>query len=730
VSRTRLSKEYRYHHGYWDGAEREFRGFGRVDVLDTETRELFNAGAAGPDAPFDPVPESVFAPSTETRTWFHQGPVGDEFLDRAETDFSGEFASGEPQVFSRPPPLAEFLAGLSGGARQDALRAFRGSPLRSELFVRDGSALEGRPFSVSEWLYGLREEDPPAAGEEGRRRVFFPHLLAERVSRSERGVDPLHTFRFQIPQPREGGGEDAYDRYGQPRSEVMIAVPRGRAFASPAPAGDPYLCVLTETAYAQRDDAAKYVVDRVAGTTTLEIPNDGTLPLFDLVKRIEDGSQDRRIIGQVLRFYDGPPFLGLPFGILGDFGAPARTETLVLTEEVLHEAYKSGPAVLTPAEEPPYLAPGDPPPWTDDYPQEFRDLLPARAGYTPHAGGDEFAAGFFAATERRRYDFHDSPTGRGRGLVTATRDPLGRDTVIGYDRFGLLPETVTDPAGLRTQARHNYRVFQPEEVTDPNDNHTLLTYSPLGLLAGVALLGKGPADEGDSPDKPGKRFEFDFTPFSAGGRPISVRTFRRVHHANENGVAEAERDDTLVTVEYSDGFGRLVQTRALAEDVNFGDPVFGDGPLPADQAATPGAAVGRRRPPDAPDVVVVSGWQSYDNKGHVIEKFEPFLSGGFDYLARPDAPAGLFGRRVQFFYDPHGRVVRTVNPDGSEQRVVHGVPGGIAGPDLSNPDVFEPTPWEIYTYDANDNAGPEPTPQSPCPSATTGTRRPACSWTR
>src|SRR6185295_10125833 len=43
---------------------------------------------------------------------------------------------------------------------------------------------------------------------------------------------------------------------------------------------------------------------------------------------------------------------------------------------------------------------------------------------------------------------------------------------------------------------------------------------------------------------------------------------------------------------------------------------------------------------------------------------------------------------------------RTVNPDDSEQRVVHGVPG-----DLTNPDVFEPTPWEAYTYDANDNAG-------------------------
>src|SRR5262249_13581462 len=35
----------------------------------------------------------------------------------------------------------------------------------------------------------------------------------------------------------------------------------------------------------------------------------------------------------------------------------------------------------------------------------------------------------------------------------------------------------------------------------------------------------------------------------------------------------------------------------------------------------------------------------------------------------------------------------------------NGVPGSIDTPDLSEPQVFEPTPWEAYTYDANDNAG-------------------------
>ena len=37
ISKGKLTTEYRYHHGYWDGAEREFRGFGMVEQFDTET---------------------------------------------------------------------------------------------------------------------------------------------------------------------------------------------------------------------------------------------------------------------------------------------------------------------------------------------------------------------------------------------------------------------------------------------------------------------------------------------------------------------------------------------------------------------------------------------------------------------------------------------------------------------------------------------------------------------
>ena len=58
------------------------------------------------------------------------------------------------------------------------------------------------------------------------------------------------------------------------------------------------------------------------------------------------------------------------------------------------------------------------------------------------------------------------------------------------------------------------------------------------------------------------------------------------------------------------------------------------------------------------------------------------------------------GRRLLCSTDPRGQMIRTVNPNGSEQRVIYGAPDA-----LDDPERFQPKPWEVYTYDENDNAG-------------------------
>jgi RHS repeat-associated protein len=639
-----LTSTYRYHHGYWDGAEREFRGFGRVDHLDTE------AFTGDTDR---------YSPPVQTRTWFHLGPVGPEFGSWSEFDPRSEFWPGDPPLLTRPAPVAELLASLPRRAGRDAVRALRGQVLRTELYELDGSERASRPVVVTESLPGVREENPPRATDGERRRVFFPHQLAARTTQWERGTDPMTTLNFN----------DDFDSYGHARTQTSIAVPRSRDPRAAAP-GEPCLATQIVRTLAGRDDDRRYLAGVVAVVTTYELRDERVHSVLGLHEAAVRGEVPRRIVGHTVNRYDGPAFEGLPAGELGEHGLLSRSDSLVLTEEILAGAYGRLPG---------YLA--DPATWPEEYPQEFRDRTAPRAGYTFQPGGDgsPYPRGYYVATRRNRYDVHD---GAGRGLLLASRDQVGAESTVDYDGFGLLPVRTVDPAGLVTVAEYDYRTFQPRGLTDPNGNRTVATFTPLGLLDRTAVMGKPDEPVGDTLDAPTVRLVHDLTAFVARGEPVSVRTIRRVHHVHDTDVPADERDETIECVEFTDGFGRLLQTRTQAEDVVFGDL----DELSAD-------AVGTAQP----ERVVVSGWQTYDNKGRVVEKYEPFYATGFTYAAPGEAE---LGRKAVIRYDPRGRMTRTTNPDGSQLRVVHGVPT-----DLTDPDVFAPSAWEVYSYDANDNAG-------------------------
>ena len=682
ISGNRLTTEYTYHHGYWDGVEREFRGFGRVDQRDTEEPDSSNSGG------------QPFSHPTETRTWFHQGAVEDGSGDWKATDFRSEFWPGDSQALQQLDPVPDFLKGLTRPVRRDALRALRGTVLRSELYALDGSERQSRPYTVTEQIHGLSEKFLPPSGST-RQHIFFCFVVGQRTTQWERGDDPMTQFAF-TPN---------YDAYGQPRSQIAVAVPRGRDFRvplTPVTRDQLFLITQSKTDFAQRDDASRYMVDRVARVTSYEIRQQSSAPdstvaldLYSLLPLIVSGQIVGEVLEQTIHFFDGDPFTGLHFGELGEHGAVVRSEQLVLNEKVLAAAYGTFPSGV-----PPYFSADGPTVWTADYPQEFRTLFPASAGYIYHPGdaSTPYLKGYYAVTDSKHFDFQDS--GKARGLLISQLDPLGRENFIQYDApYSLLPVQVKDAAGLITKAENDYRLLRPRVVTDANGNRGVVTYTPLGLPQTVAIMGKVTETVGDTEAVPGTTYTYNLSSL-----PVSVRTETRVYHTADTTVDPAIKNQTITTVEYSDGFGRVVQTRSTAPEQLFGDPVFGGGVVPAGQSDPNSQAlvVGRLNSDSQNPNVTVSGWQFYDNKGQVTRKFEPFFSVGWQYSAPTQAQ---LGQSARMFYDPRGHVVRTVNPNGSEQRVVYGIPGTKAQPDLTNPDKFEPTPWETYTYDANDSAG-------------------------
>ena len=170
LSGGKLCTEYNYHNGYWDGVEREFRGFAQVDAYDTESFENFNApgllhASNFPEQSnlnsYNQVPLTQFSPPTLTKSWFYIGPVGDGFSRWLEPDFSYQYWQDDEQVLKRPNDMLKLLNELPRRAKRDALRTLRGSLLRSELYALDGTDLQSKPYTISESLMSLRIEFNP-----------------------------------------------------------------------------------------------------------------------------------------------------------------------------------------------------------------------------------------------------------------------------------------------------------------------------------------------------------------------------------------------------------------------------------------------------------------------------------------------------------------------------------------------------------------------------------------
>ena len=144
ISRNRFVTRYTYHHGFYDGVEREFRGFGRVDQIDTEA---FAALSASGDFP---VGENVAAassvPPVLTRTWYHTGvyPEGGrisrhlahEYYQEGLAD-RGEAKLTEAQIGAMLLDDTILPEDLTPEEAREACRSLKGSMLRQEIYGLD-----------------------------------------------------------------------------------------------------------------------------------------------------------------------------------------------------------------------------------------------------------------------------------------------------------------------------------------------------------------------------------------------------------------------------------------------------------------------------------------------------------------------------------------------------------------------------------------------------------------
>lgn len=673
VSRNRFVTRYSYHHGFYDDKEREFRGFGRVDQLDTE--EIGSLASSSDRAESTNTDAASSVAPVLTRTWFHTGV----FLGggRVSRHLAREYYSELADAILLDDTVLP--ASLSPEEAREACRALKGSMLRQEVYALDAKKESTRPYSVTESNLTVRLVQ---ARGPNRHAVLFAHAREQVICAYERKLYEIDKCLRADPRVSHNVVLEV-DGYGNVLKSVAIAYGR-RLTENAHDFQKRVLLTLTENdhtnavhcpdAYRAPFPAEQRLFElrgltpdsSIHGVTIQfrfrEIASKVAL-LEDACRdipfeawRSDDGRVGRRLLKKTRTRYRSNDLAELlPLGHLQSLALPGENYGLATPATCLREKIGA-----------------------------HETALRTEGGYVDLDGDNEW----WAPSGRVFYS-HEAATHAAHELRHAAAhffiplryaDPFGNSTNVVLDAHDLMPVETTDAVGNVTRAEIDYRVLAPRLQIDANGNRSEAAFDALGLVAGTAVQGKDGEAQGDSlegfePDlDPRTVRAFLHDPRGASGRLLGRATTRMVYdaerylHSNgpafaaaigrethESDLEDGQQTRTQVRIAFSDGFGREIQTKMQAEP----------GPV------KPGGGVIAHR-------WIGSGWTIFNNKGKPVRKYEPFFSAVADFEF-----AAIEGVSPILLYDPLGRVIATLHPDHTFEKV-----------------VFDP--WQQLNWDAGD----------------------------
>lgn len=639
VAKSKLVTRFAYHHGFFDGYEREFRGFACVEQWDAESFSGEKGKGLFPELPYDvdPADKDLNLPPVRTVTWFHTGAWLDR--ERLEAALAKEYYDKDPQA----PLLADTTlpSGLSVREEREAARALRGQILRQEIYAEDGTPEAVHPYTVSERNYVAQLVQH---AQENAHAVFFVH--------------PHHTINLHCERkPNDPRMQQetvlAVDDFGNVTRSVAVGYPR-RVPAEPEQGR--LWATVTDARFTNRpNESGWYRIGVPIETTSSELT-------------------------------------GLPAPAQTVFSADELRTAIAGAVEIAYEATAAGPGVERRVIERErryyyrdYVNPNDY--WNDPQGPLALGNITSRAlphqtlrlALTPGLVTNVYGASVTDAVLQNdgRYVKEDglwwAPSGRvvpdpARFYLPAGAvDPFGKQYLLQYDKYSLLVVQTEDPvgnrvtAGLRhatgviTQEGNDYRLLAPTLLSDPNRNRTAVEADALGLVIRTAAMGRDGAGEGDTLQDPTTRIEYDLHRWNAstGTKPAFVHTFAREKH----GPANPRWQETY---SYIDGSGREAMKKVQAEP----------GPVPIIDAEghLVRNADGSLKTKDVESRWVGTGRTVFNNKGHPVKKYEPYFSETPEY--EDEKALVEWGVTPILRYDPLGRLVRTDQPSGTHARVV------------------------------------------------------------
>ena len=686
IGKAKLVTRYQYHHGYYDGREREFRGFGRVDQIDSENFDIFEKKDLHANSEFENKNEAHHVPPVETRTWFHTGAYFEhrEIVER----YRLEYLSGVDnlEVSQRPTDPQAFDSGPhevqvpNPDLKREAHRALRGSVLRTEIYAHDDSPNRNFPYMVSEQTYRVQTKQEKGPNTHA---VF----LATAKDRIGYHYERRHNGRHLIDPRVQHDITMAVDDFGNPTRSASIAYKRRQT--SFAEQDNDLISITRHDFVSPLQTRTDFRHSAVVATAQHELTgfsrSQGSAYSIAALSTAFTNAQDigyaeqpasgqlqkRKLNHQVTLFWRDDLSGSEAIGDIAFHGLAYESYQLALTPNLRRTIFGNNRLTHAMGQE-------------GGYRKKTGDTwLPAGSGDWWIPSGVQT----FASTQ-----FY---------LPTESIDPFGNTTSVQYDPYHLFPVRRTDPLNNIQEGLVDYRVLQPFLMRDINSNHSEVAFNGLGLVVGTAVMGKAGRNstqsllgiddnditqmrtntEADSlqgfetdlqndqikqflanPDgannpaysatnirdslkKATSRVIYELHRYQLEAKPARACTIaREVHHTDAGNGSPLQ-----LTYSYSDGFARVIQTKKQAE---------------------PGSANKRRW--------VTSGWTIFNNKGKPVQQYEPVFSDTQNF--EPNKRVGISST---LFYDPLQRTICTIHPNQTYEKV-----------------LFDP--WQQVSWDSND----------------------------
>ncbi len=733
ISRNRFVTRYAYHHGYFDGEEREFRGFGMVEQWDTEEMAALTGDGTLPEAVN--IDNASHVPPVHTKTWFHTGAylgrknISNYFAGLIDENDTGEYyrepdkTDAEAEALLLPDTVLP--EGLGIEEEREACRSLKGAMLRQEVYALDGTDKEAVPYTVAEQNFAIRQVQPRG---ENRHAVFLTHpreALTYHYERNPEDPRTQHALTLEV------------DDYGNVLRELSVGYGRRSPDYDLPQQADRDKQTKTLVTYTENrvtnpiDSEAQHPLDYraplPAETRTYELTGfelQGNAVRFSFEEWTENdfaridaadeipyeqtangSAEQKRLIEQVRSLYRKDDLSGhLPLGTVEPLALPGESYKLAFTPGLLAQVFVRDGQPLLPAPETVlggksadqggYVRSQD---LKQDgaFPQGDPDdhwwIPSGRVFLSPgsnDAPNDEkaYATEHFFLPQRARDPFHTNT--------------VSTESIVTYDAYDLMPLETEDALGNRVTAGErqqggaidpsiDYRVLQPRLMTGINGNRSEVTFDILGMVTGTAVMGKPGENLGDSldgfdPDLTEQEIDQHLTdPLNNPHAILGKATTRLVYDlfAYERTKNDPEPQCAVVYAmarETHDADLEQNEETKVQHSFSYSDG-FGR-EIQKKIQAEPEKTNGNPGPPRW----VGSGWTIFNNKGKPVRQYEPFFSATHQFEFGVEQ-----GVSPVLFYDPVERVVATLLPNQTYEKV-----------------TFDP--WKQTTWDVNDTVLGDP----------------------